>query len=276
MLRRRIGPVGFANALVLALLLVIPLFAAPVEDRRAAEAAADKQKPGDSETAAPAKPWSPPTFAERRAERGEMVKGIQAYGLRDKAVLDAMRAAPRHAFVPETHARRAYADTPLPIGHGQTISQPYMVAEMTRLLDLGPKDTVLEVGTGSGYQAAVLTHLTPHVCTIEIVGPLAQAAAKRLKRLGYDCVQARRGDGYHGWPGKARFDAIVVTCAAGQVPPPLLNQLKPGGRMVIPVGGPFAIQRLLLVQKNAQGEVTSRSLMAVRFVPLLRQDPTSD
>jgi protein-L-isoaspartate(D-aspartate) O-methyltransferase len=172
--------------------------------------------------------------------------------------------------------RSAYDDSPLPIGYGQTISQPYMVAEMTRLLDLDADDRVLEVGTGSGYQAAVLTHFTPHVYTIEIVRPLALAARKRLERLGYGVVQCRRGDGYEGWPGDVEFDAIIVTCATGQIPPPLIRQLKPGGRMVIPVGGAFSIQRLMLVRKDAKGDVTSRSLMAVRFVPLLRRDPTSD
>jgi len=233
--------------------------------------AVEPEKPQDE------KPWSPPTFTERQADRDRMAGVIRRrYGLTDKEVLKAMRSAPRHEFVPDRHAGRAYGDSPLPIGHGQTISQPYMVAEMTRRLRLDAGDRVLEVGTGSGYQAAVLAHFTPHVRTIEIVRPLAEAARKRLHRLGYDCVEVRHGDGYNGWPAGGPFDAIIVTCAAGQIPPPLLKQLKPGGRMVIPVGGRFAVQRLMLVEKDEQGEVTSRSLMAVRFVPLLRRDPTRD
>jgi len=221
--------------------------------------------------------WSPPTFTERQDDRDRMVRAIRdRYGLTDEQVLKAMASVPRHELVPDAVARRAYEDSPLPIGYGQTISQPYMVAEMTRRLDLGAGDRVLEVGTGSGYQAAVLAHFTREVRTIEIVRPLAEAARKRLDRLGYDCVEVRHGDGYHGWPDGGPFDAIIVTCAAGQIPPPLLKQLKPGGRMVIPVGGRFSVQRLMLVAKDEAGEVTSRSLMAVRFVPLLRQDPTRD
>lgn len=243
----------------------------PTAESREAEdpSAPDKEKPQ--------KPWSPPTFTERRDDRDRMARVIRdAYGLREKKVLEAMRSVPRHAFVPDAVAGRAYEDSPLPIGYGQTISQPYMVAEMTRRLGLGAKDRVLEVGTGSGYQAAVLTHFTKDVYTIEIIRPLAEAARRRLDRLGYDCVEVRHGDGYHGWPGGGPFDAILVTCAAGQIPPPLIKQLKAGGRMVIPVGGRFSVQRLMLVEKDEAGEVTSRSLMAVRFVPLLRQDPTRD
>ncbi len=221
--------------------------------------------------------WSPPTFTGRQAERTRMARVIRdSYGLTNKKVLAAMRSVPRHEFVPDDVASRAYADTPLPIGYGQTISQPYMVAEMTRRLDLDVRDHVLEVGTGSGYQAAVLAHFTPNVYTMEIVEPLAEAARKRLDRLGYGPVKVRHGDGYDGWPEGGPFDAVIVTCATGQIPPPLVKQLKPGGRMVIPVGGRFSVQRLMLVEKDQAGEVTSRSLMAVRFVPLLRQDPTAD
>jgi len=267
--------------------------AAPASDDPAGAAAAQPGKTADEPSEGPAKtpaegeagakkppeaekPWSPPTFTARPAERDRMVREIERYGLADKAVLEAMRSVPRHEFVPAAQSRDAYDDEPLPIGYGQTISQPYMVAEMTRQLDLEAGDKVLEVGTGSGYQAAVLTHFTRHVYTMEIVGPLAEAARKRLDRLGYDVVAVRHGDGYHGWPAKGAFDAIIVTCATGQIPPPLLKQLKPGGRMVIPVGGPFSIQRLMLVRKDEAGDVTSRSLMAVRFVPLLRRDPTRD
>jgi len=201
-----------------------------------------------------------------------MVRTIRHYGMTDRAVQKVMAAVPRHEFVPGKLSSRAYADSPLPIGYGQTISQPYIVAEMTRLLKLTRDSRVLEIGTGSGYQAAVLAHLTPHVYTIEIVKPLTVAAAKRLRRLGYDVVKVRHGDGYHGWAGEKRFDAIIVTCAAGQIPPPLIRQLAPGGRMVIPVGSPHSIQWLVLVTKDKDGTVRSRSLSQVRFVPLLRKD----
>jgi len=211
---------------------------------------------------------------ERQDERDGMVAVIRDYGLTDKAVLGAMAAVPRHAFVPVYLRRMAYADRPLPIGFGQTISQPYIVAEMTRLLELAPTSRVLEIGTGSGYQAAVLSEFTPHVYTIEIIQALADTAAYRLDRLGYDVVAVRHGDGYHGWPDAAPFDAIVVTAAAAHVPPPLLAQLGPGGRMVIPIGGRFAVQSLTLIEKGADGDIRSRSLMPVRFVPFVREDPT--
>lgn len=217
--------------------------------------------------------WTKPRFTERQREREAMATLIRdVYGLKDEDVLDAIRAVPRHEFVPDKLDARAYHDTPLPIGHGQTISQPYMVAEMTRRLKLTPEARVLEVGTGSGYQAAVLTEFTPHVCTIEIVEELAAEAAQRLDALGYDTVKVRHGDGFHGWPDAAPFDAIIVTCASGQIPPPLVEQLAPGGRMIIPVGLPFAIQDLMLVRKTAEGAVLSRSLMSVRFVPLVRSE----
>lgn len=200
-----------------------------------------------------------------------MVEVIRRYGLTDEPILRAMAAVPRHEFVPPSQSARAYDDTPLPIGYGQTISQPYIVAEMTRLLKLTPEKRVLEIGTGSGYQAAVLTEFTAHVYTVEIIKPLADSAKERLKRLGYDVVKVRHGDGYYGWPEEAPFDAIIVTCAAGQIPPPLLRQLAPGGRMVIPVGPAFATQWLMLVEKDRDGRVRSRALMPVRFVPLVRQ-----
>jgi len=223
---------------------------------------------------APADTWRPPKFTQRLDERMGMVQVIQAYGLADAAALRAVTNVPRHEFVPPSYSDRAYADSPLPIGHGQTISQPYIVAEMTRLLELKGDSRVLEVGTGSGYQAAVLTELTPHVFTIEIVKPLAESAHRRLRRLGYDVVRVRHGDGYFGWPGEAPFDGIIVTCAAGQIPPALLRQLAPGGRMVIPVGPRLATQSLMLLVKRPDGSIHSRSLMPVRFVPLLREDPT--
>jgi len=215
--------------------------------------------------------WSPPRFDARQDERNAMVRVIRAYGLTDPAVLRAMTAVPRHEFVPLPLASRAYEDRPQSIGYGQTISQPFIVAEMTRRLKLTPTSRVLEIGTGSGYQAAVLTEFTPDVFTIEIIAPLAAGARERLDRLGYDVVRLRHGDGYYGWEEEAPFDAIIVTAAAGQIPPPLLRQLAPGGRMVIPVGGVFSSQSLMLVEKAGDGKVSSRSFMGVRFVPFTRR-----
>jgi len=186
----------------------------------------------------------------------------------DPRVLEALGQVPRHEFVPWLERQRAYRNQPLPIGHGQTISQPYIVAIMTDLLDPEPGHRVLEVGTGSGYQAAVLAELVKQVYSIEIIEPLARAAGKRLQALGYDSVTTRIGDGYYGWPEHAPFDGIVVTAAASHVPPPLLAQLKPGGRMVIPVGSPFLTQQLVLIKKNKDGALITRQLLPVRFVPL--------
>jgi protein-L-isoaspartate(D-aspartate) O-methyltransferase len=184
-------------------------------------------------------------------------------------VLKAVSAVPRHVFVPDRLRADAYADRPLPIGYGQTVSQPFIVALMTDLARVGSDDAVLEVGTGSGYQAAVLAHLARRVYTIEIVPGLADSAATRLQRLGYTNVVARTGDGYYGWEEAAPFDSIVVTAAASQIPPPLIRQLKPEGRMVIPVGAPFAVQYLVLVERDpGNGRVTTRQLLPVRFVPL--------
>jgi protein-L-isoaspartate(D-aspartate) O-methyltransferase len=194
---------------------------------------------------------------------------IQRRGVTDQGVLGAMLAVPRHEFVPASWREAAYGDRPLPIGEGQTISQPYIVALMTELLQLESGDRVLEVGTGSGYQAAVASHLADSVFTIEILPGLAEQAARRLARLGYRDVVTRTGDGYFGWPEHAPFDAIVVTAAAGHIPPPLVQQLAPGGRMVIPVGGAFQVQQLVLVEKQADGSVTTRTLLPVRFVPLV-------
>jgi protein-L-isoaspartate(D-aspartate) O-methyltransferase len=170
--------------------------------------------------------------------------------------------------VPPAQVPYAYENRPLPIGHGQTISQPYIVALMTDLLEPGPDDVALEVGTGSGYQAAVLSPLVGHVYTVEIIEPLANQAAARLDRLGYDNVTTTLGDGYYGWEEHAPFDKIIVTAAASHVPPPLIEQLKPGGKMVIPVGGRFMTQLLLLLEKTSDGEVIARQIGAVRFVPL--------
>ena len=186
----------------------------------------------------------------------------------DTRVLNALGKVPRHRFVPEHLAEMAYENRPLPIGHGQTISQPYIVALMTDLLRLRPGERVLEIGTGSGYQAAVLAEFTPHVHTMEIIEALGRRARATLGREGYAQVQVRLGDGYHGWPEAAPFDAIIVTAAASHIPPPLVRQLKAGGRMVIPVGTQFLTQHLLLVEKDAKGGVTTRQILPVRFVPL--------
>lgn len=205
-----------------------------------------------------------------RKKRLQMVDSqIRDRGINDLETLRAMSTVPRHLFVPEYLRRQAYADGPLPIGHGQTISQPYIVAYMTEILHIKPKHRVLEIGTGSGYQAAVLAELTDQVYTMEIIPELADTADRRLKETGYGSVNARQGDGYHGWPETAPFDAIMVTAAAEFIPPPLLKQLKEGGRMIIPVGSPFYVQHLMLVEKK-QGKITTRSMMPVRFVPFRR------
>ncbi|MGH9777429.1 MAG: protein-L-isoaspartate(D-aspartate) O-methyltransferase [Candidatus Acidiferrales bacterium] len=211
-----------------------------------------------------------------RAPRERMVRETIAQPgdgrdpVRDSRVLEAMRAVPRHEFVPEDARAQAYADHPLAIGHGQTISQPYIVAKMTELLALKPEHRVLEVGAGSGYQAAVLSPLVKEVYTIEIIQPLGEAARARLNRLGYKNVEVRVGDGYYGWPDKGPFDAIIVTAWASHVPPPLVQQLKPGGRMVIPVGTFFYNQNLVVVHKGSKGpsDLRIESVMPVIFVPL--------
>ena len=186
----------------------------------------------------------------------------------DPRITDVLRTVPRHEFVPESYLDQAYADRPLPIGHGQTVSQPYIVAIMTALLSPRPDQRVFELGTGSGYQAAVLSRLVRQVYTIEIIEPLGRAATERLERLGYDNVQTRLGDGYYGWPEAAPFDGILVTAAGDHIPPPLVRQLKPGGRMVIPVGSSFLTQQLMLVIKHEDGGIETRELLPVAFVPL--------
>lgn len=195
---------------------------------------------------------------------------LRARGIADTNVLAAMARVPRHQFVPSNLWNQAYADYPLPIGEGQTISQPYIVAAMTALIRPKTNDVVLEVGTGSGYQAAVLSELVRQVYTIEIVEPLGRSAASRLRMLGYSNVTVRVGDGYAGWAEHAPFDSIIVTCGAEHVPPPLVEQLKPGGRMVIPVGPVGGVQSLLIVEKDGAGLVSQSEIMAVRFVPLTR------
>lgn len=216
-------------------------------------------------------------FSERARERREMVEnqlhGLGRTTITDKAVLDSMLKVPRHEFVPGDFRDLAYRDSAVPIGHGQTISQPYIVALMTQALALEPGMKVLEIGTGSGYQAAVLAEITDQVFTIEIIRPLYLSASSRLNNLGYEGVKTRLADGYYGWKEYAPFDRIIVTAAALHVPPPLFEQLRPGGKMVIPVGGSFETQRLLLVKKGADGRRTSETLSLVLFVPFLRGDP---
>jgi protein-L-isoaspartate(D-aspartate) O-methyltransferase len=210
-----------------------------------------------------------PAGATRDAERARMVEHqIAARGVRDPLVLDAMRRVPREAFVPEEGAREAYVDGPLPIGRQQTISQPFIVAAMTEALGLRPDSKVLEIGTGSGYQTAVLAEITPRVFTIEIVPELAERAQEALVRLGYPSVRCRTGDGASGWAEEAPFDAILVTAAPQHVPHALVEQLAPGGRLCIPVGCGGSYQELVLVQKSLDGATSERSLMAVSFVPM--------
>jgi protein-L-isoaspartate(D-aspartate) O-methyltransferase len=204
-------------------------------------------------------------------EINSMARSIGGRGVPMKfspVVMRAMGQVPRQEFVRSKDRRRAYLNSPLPIGYGQTISQPYIVALMTDLLNLEVGDVVLEIGTGSGYQAAVLDAAGAKVYTIEIIQELGQQAEKRLQRLGYSDIQTKIGDGYYGWPEAGPFDAILVTAASSHIPPPLIEQLKPGGRMVVPVGPQFTVQQLVLITKNKDGRVKTRQLLPVSFVPL--------
>jgi protein-L-isoaspartate(D-aspartate) O-methyltransferase len=214
-------------------------------------------------------------------ERQKMVEEIREMALEasdyvatpvSEKILAVMSKVPRHRFVPEGDMYNAYGNFPLPIGHGQTISQPYIVALMTDLLALNKEQSVLEVGTGSGYQAAVLSGVACKVYSIEIVAPLAAAAAKVLSELGYANVEVKAGDGSSGWPEHAPYDGIIVTAAAEHIPQPLLDQLKPGGRLVIPVGGQFDIQQLMLITKDRAGAFHRLNIEPVRFVPLTGGD----
>lgn len=186
----------------------------------------------------------------------------------DPRVMQALEKVPRHEFVPERHRKKAYRNRPLPIGFGQTISQPYIVALMTDLISVKQGEKALEIGTGSGYQAAILAELTDKVYSIEIIEGLGKRASKTLKALGYHSVKTRIGDGYYGWKEHAPFDVIIVTAAASHIPPPLIQQLKPGGRMIIPVGSRFMVQQLVLVTKDNSGKVSTRQILPVLFVPL--------
>jgi len=211
--------------------------------------------------------WAQDPFS---APRRRMVREqIEARGIRNKAVLDAMRNTPRHLFVPELQRESAYLDSPLPIGNSQTISQPYIVAFMTDLLDVKNSHRVLEIGTGSGYQAAVLSPLAGHVYTIEIVPELAKRSSSLLEKLGCANVTVRLGDGYQGWPEKAPFDRIILTAAPPELPQALVDQLKAGGRLVAPVGRSPWTQELILVEKSTDGKISRRSVLDVRFVPMV-------
>ena len=229
-----------------------------------------EQEPKDPNDKKPLRPdHKHPAFTERVKERARMVtRQIQARDVNDPNVLKAMRIVPRHAFVRPIEQRFAYIDNPLPIGYDQTISQPYIVGFMTEALKLKSDSKVLEIGTGSGYQAAVCAEIAKQVYTIEIVEGLAKRAKKCLKELGYPNVFARAGDGYFGWPDMAPFDAIIGTAAAGRVPPPLIEQLKPGGRMILPCGSPYGFQFLVLITKDKKGNLHKSNVMPVRFVPM--------
>jgi protein-L-isoaspartate(D-aspartate) O-methyltransferase len=205
------------------------------------------------------------------AAREAMVREqIVGRGIRDTRVIEALRHVPRHRFIPAAERERAYADSPVAIGLGQTISQPYIVALMTELVRPQPSDRVLEVGTGSGYQAAVLARLVSHVYTIELEDTLARSAGAVLRELKYQNVTVRAGDGYAGWPEHAPFDIVIVTAAPEQIPQALIDQLKPGGRLIVPVGPRFTVQQLQLLEKDKNGAVTTRNVSPVMFVPLRR------
>ncbi len=206
------------------------------------------------------------------AKREQMVKTqLKARDIKDRATLHAMSNVPRHLFVPQNMKSQAYIDAPLPIGNGQTISQPYIVAFMTQELRLKSTDKVLEIGTGSGYQAAVLAKIVDSVYTIEIVKNLAMTAKDRLQELGYTNVNVKWGDGYHGWPIKAPFDAIIVTAGAEAIPQPVIDQLKNGGRMIIPVGPNNSVRQLVLIKKT-ENKIITKNLIPVRFVPFTREN----
>jgi protein-L-isoaspartate(D-aspartate) O-methyltransferase len=240
------------------------------EDKTADANAESERKQKSSEEKKPSRPaHTHSAFTQRTKEREGMVTAqIQARDIEDLNVLAAMRIVPRHAFVPENVQKAAYGDYPLPIGFDQTISQPYIVAFMTEALGLKPDSKVLEIGTGSGYQAAVCAEIAAEVYTIEIVEGLAKSAEEKLKELGYPNVFVRAGDGYFGWPEKAPFDAIIGTAAAERIPPPLIEQLRPGGRMILPYETKSGFQYLVLVTKDDKGNISKRNVMPVMFVPM--------
>ncbi len=241
-------------------------------ERDSAPAPAESRKPGE------AGEQPDPLAKERAALLAEIDRemrataGLTGHSKLTPSVRDVLARVPREEFVDPSQETLAYINRPLGIGHGQTISQPFIVALMTELVNPRPDDVVLEIGTGSGYQAAVLAGLVSRVYSIEVIGALARSAAKRLERLGYTNVEVREGDGNFGWPERAPFDGILVTAAAPEIPPALVAQLKPGARMIIPVGrSPFS-QSLLVVEKSAEGKVTRREVLPVAFVPLVEGD----
>jgi protein-L-isoaspartate(D-aspartate) O-methyltransferase len=256
--------VYMALSLLTTLLFLTTVFAEPNQtpaDANKSKAVEEKKvsRPGHTH----------PAFAERVKEREEMVtEQIAARDVKDVNVLKAMRIVPRHAFIPENVQKAAYGDHPLPIGFEQTISQPYIVAFMTEALALKPDSKVLEIGTGSGYQAAVCAEIAAEVYTIEIIEGLAKRAEEKLKELGYPNVFVKAGDGYFGWPEKAPFDAIIGTAAAERIPPPLIEQLKPGGRMILPYETDSGFQHLVLITKDDKGKTSRKNVMPVRFVPM--------
>ena len=252
-----------------------PTLASENKEADVNQAPADANQQPEQEPNAPKdkKPPRPehkhPAFNERVKERARMVaRQIQARDVNDPNVLKAMRTVPRHAFVRSREQRYAYGDYPLPIGQDQTISQPYIVAFMTQALKLRRDSKVLEIGTGSGYQAAVCAEIAREVYTIEIVEALAKSAKEKLKKLGYPNVFVKAGDGFFGWPDKGPFDAIIGTAAARRIPEPLLEQLKPGGRMIIPTGSTYGFQYLVLITKDKDGKIHKSKVMPVRFVPM--------
>lgn len=277
--RRKIGPrehFGLLFAVVLLLSLWFGRHTArepvslSVAEHQSTEGQEGASEPNEARSTRP--DHSHRAFEERVADRQRMVDlQIRRREVKDPNVLKAMQVVPRHAFVPTAQQRNAYDDNPLPIGEGQTISQPYIVAFMTEALKLDPNALVLEIGTGSGYQAAVCAEIARRVYTIEIVETLAETARVRLKDLGYSNVFVRAGDGFYGWPEEGPFDAIIGTAAADRVPPPLLEQLKPGGRMILPVSNEIGFQYLILVTKDVEGQLDRREVMPVRFVPMTGQ-----
>ena len=246
-------------------LLALALFWLLVAAACGADAGPTPTLPGEAAGAA-----TPDNFAEQRERMVDAA--IVGGGIEDEAVIDAMASVPRHEFVPEQYRAQAYENHPLPIGHGQTISQPYIVALMTEAAEIEEGDKVLEIGTGSGYQAAVLAEVAGHVYTMEIIEPLKERAEGALARTGYENVSVRHGDGYFGWPEEAPFDAIVVTAAPDHIPQPLVEQLAEGGHMLIPVGPVGGYQTLWRVTKDEEGEVRTEDLGGVRFVPLTRDE----
>lgn len=247
-------------ALGLLLLLILGLYLTVMRGKAKEEEVAVSPSPSPSPT------LERDPFA---AYREDMVRSqIEARGVKDPQVLESMRSVPRHEFVPRDYQEYSYADQPLPIGYGQTISQPYMVAVMTEFLGVEEGDKVLEVGTGSGYQAAILAEITAQVYSVEIIPELAESAAARLKRLGYDEVKVANLDGYYGWQEYAPYDGIIVTCAPDHMPSLLLEQLKDGGRLIIPVGPPGAYQTLWLVKREGDEFLYKNVMEWIRFVPL--------